>query len=189
MLKTLGSEMKKLLIIMALIANVSAAPKNDWYVGLGFFGGDGEQEAIDAGQLTTTAFDTSGADIKFGIIFKSGNRFEFSALSMDLKASADKTTIKGRDFDWIFTPNLNNEKSIFLPFISTGFGSYTSDGIDSKGVSVQAAVGGYLRLYDVLEFELSYKKKVIIWSNPGNSTLEDISYEMTNVYVGAKYKF
>ena len=180
--------MKNLLIIMALLVSVSAAPKNDWYVGAGFFGGEGEQTAT-SGSTTVTAFDTSGADIKFGVIFKSGNRLEFSALTIDLDASGDKTTIKGRDLDWIFTSNLNNEKSIFLPFVSVGVGSYSSNAIDSTGVSVQAALGGYIRLYDVLEFEISYKKKTIAWSDPGNSVLKDITYDMSNYYFGAKYKF
>lgn len=181
--------MKKILLMLALILSAHAAPHNDWYVGLGFFNGDGKQVATVNGQGSTTTFDTSGADIKFGVIFNSGNRFEFSASSMDVEASGNKVTIKGRDFDWIFTPKLNNAKSIFAAFVSAGFGTYSSSGFDSNGFSVQAALGGNIRLYDVLEFEISYREKLIIWSDPSNSPLRDISYTMSNVYFGAKYKF
>jgi len=177
--------MKKLLIILALVASAHAKPNNDWYVGFGFFSGEGELSASGG----TSLFDSSGADIKFGVIFDTGNRFEFSALEVDVDYAGSTEVVKGRDFDWIFTGTLNNEKSIFLAFVSAGFGTYSSNLFDSDGYSAQAALGGYIRLYDVLEFEISYKEKVIAWGDSTSPAATSISHQMANYYFGAKYKF
>ena len=173
--------MKKLLVIMALIASVHAANEKDWYVGVGYISGDGEK-SVSSGD---TSYDTSGADLKFGVIFKNNNRFEFSASSIDIDvAGSTAATYKGRELDWIFTPKLNRKDGWFMPFISVGLGRFTTNTDDSTGISAQAAAGAYLMLSPVLEVEFSYKKKAIGWSDAADST-----DEMTNYYLGVKYKF
>lgn len=174
--------MKKLLVVMTvLMLSVNAAPNKDWYVGLGFISGAGEKSVISG----STNYDTSGRDIKFGVIFKSNNRFEFSASSIDINiGGSTAVTYKGRELDWIFTPNLNRKDGWFLPFLSAGFGRFTTSANDSTALSIQAAAGAYLMLSPVLELEFSYKKKAMGWSDVADST-----DEMTNYYFGVKYKF
>ena len=172
--------MKKLLLIMAFIVSVNAANEKDWYVGIGFISGSGEK-SISTGD---TSYDTSGNELKFGVIFEGNNRFEFSATSINIDYVGSKSTYKGRELDWIFTPNLNRADGWFLPFVSVGFGRYTTNANDSTGVSVQAAIGAYLMLSPVLEVEFSYEEKAIGWSDVADST-----DAMTNYNLGLKYKF
>lgn len=168
---------------MLLVLGAHAAPNKDWYVGVGFLSGSGERTIVSS----TTDYDTSGADIKFGVIFKTNNRLEFSASSIDLKSTTSTLEVKGRELDWIFTANLNNQESIFLPFISVGFGRFTIENASSTGISAQAALGGYFRLKEDFEIEVSYKEKAISWSD--STGFIDAQERMTNYYVGLKYKF
>lgn len=191
--------MKKLLIVMTVfILSVNAAPNKDWYVGVGFFGGSGEQTQEGVSSTNVVDYDSGGADIKFGVIFDTDNRFEFSAITVNAKtASGSKATFKGRDFDWIFTANLNRQDGWFLPFVSAGFGLYKYDdtaaligsSADISGFSGQIALGAYIGLSEVLEIELSYKNKAIIWEDYDSSSATNLSESMTNFYIGAKYKF
>jgi hypothetical protein len=173
--------MKKIVMILALVATLHAKPADDWYVGIGYIGGDGERTVSS----TVTNYDISGADVKVGVIFENNNRFEFSWSSIDTEtASGSVVTVDGRELDWIFTSNLNNKDSLFLPFLLVGVGSFEySDTVNVDGVSAQAGFGVYLNLD--LEVEISYKNKII----KEDSGTTSLSEDMAITYVGVKYKF
>ena len=191
--------MKKILIISLLILQVNAAPMKDWYIGVGLFGGKGIQSQGDANTTTDVAYSSGGADIKFGVIFSDNNRFEVSAIAIGVKSSTSGATgsFRGVDYDWIYTSNLNNKASMFLPFISIGFGTYSYNNTagligsteDLAGLSIQAGLGFYLQLKSNMDVEISSKVKGIGWANYDDNTDTSLIEQMRNFYVGLKYKF
>ena len=190
--------MKKILILSLLILQVNAAPMKDWYVGVGLFGGSGSQSQVTTTSTTNVAYNSGGADMKFGIIFSNNNRFEASAIAIGVKTASGSTgSFRGVDYDWIYTSNLNNKASMFLPFLSVGFGTYTYNDTasliastqDITGVSMQAALGFYLQLKNNMDVEISSKSKVIVWGDYDNNSGTSLSENMRNLYLGLKYKF
>ncbi len=178
--------MKKILLALILIVSVEAKPKYDWYVGIGYVGGDGEQTQDRPSGTTVVPHDVSGADIKLGVIFATNNRFEFSWSSVDAETTNSKATFDGKEADWIFTTNLNNKDSLFLPFFVAGVGSYeySTTTVGLNGFSMQAGVGVLINLD--LEVEISYKNRLIFWEEYSNINLSE---NMQITYVGVKYKF
>ncbi len=190
--------MKRILIISLLLLQVNANTMKDWYVGVGLFGGKGTQSQVNASTTTEVAYKSGGADMKFGIIFSDNNRFEVSAIAIGVKSTSGSTgSFRGLDYDWIYTVNLNNKASIFLPFASVGFGTYsyndttalTGTETDLAGVSIQVAIGFYLQLKNNMDVEISSKSKGIIWADYDDNADTSLTESMRNLYVGLKYKF
>ena len=172
--------MKKIILALLVCSSLTFAATKDWYVGVGVYRGDAK--VVDPVTELEVDYDSAGgADIKFGMIFADNNRLEVTSTVVNLNKSGVDSELVGNDFVWIWTSNLNNANSIFIPFISAGFGNYKVGDTNVYRRSINAGLGALLQIKENVAIEFSAVNKVII----GETTNDNLDYR----YIGVRYNF
>ena len=200
--------LKKSLIAASIcLATTSAvASTNNYYIGVGVNGGSGTQtRTYSSGGEYETEYDASSANIKFGFLLNSGNRFEINIDSITADRTGGNTFFAntnssdvdseyvGYNFDYLIMFNGENK---LKPYMDLGLGVYNNDEITGYNTSTgeaETATGLALNLglgltYSItsnIEVESAYKFKAISWNLDDPDTSEEIS----SIYVGVNFKF
>ena len=189
---------KRSLIVASLLVagtNALAFDSNKLYLGVGTSNGSGTYTA--EGVRTVTAdYDSSSIPIKIGYIFRNDDRIEISYESMEhnYNNGGGTNTISGWNIDWDLVFSNYKLGGIIAPYMTIGFGSYKvedfTDTEELNGYAMNYGIGGLYKLNQHIEFEVSYRGKIIKWEDIEftNSTVTSDSTG-TAIYLGINYKF